>query len=300
MRRIAVAGYLGNQLFQWAFGHSFHNINSTQFAMQEMNLPTNGWKCQLNFLMNSCEHFKIKQPRKSDFYRDKIVGKTEQMLKSVAKDNSLALWAENISKVRSESNLKSNEAEKSRNFLYYGYFQNVNYFKTKVPELTNEINKAVIIKKDSLQNSNFELNRVMRIIENIDFMLVHVRRGDFVHPQNSGFGLLSTKYYVANKKNMPIVIATDDIEGSKDIIRELSPVCVIDPKAIDAVTTLYFFTQATVVLSSNSTYSYWGALLALNLGKRVIIPNSFRPLAEDLEHFWIEGMNVAQADFIRT
>ena len=99
---------------------------------------------------------------------------------------------------------------------------------------------------------------------------------------------------------MPIVIATDDIEGSKDIIRELSPVSVIDPKAIDAVTTLYFFTQATVVLSSNSTYLYWGALLALNLGKKVIIPNSFRPLAEDLEQFWIEGMNVAQADFIKT
>ena len=80
MIRIATAGYLGNQLFQWAFGHYLVDGTDARFSMQLMSMPTNGWGNYLDFLIPHCEHMHITQLRKVDNVRDKLVGKGEQII----------------------------------------------------------------------------------------------------------------------------------------------------------------------------------------------------------------------------
>jgi len=301
MRRIAVAGYLGNQLFQWAFGHTFLiNGSVPQFVMQEMNLPTNGWKCELNFLTSSCKHFQIKHPMRRDALRDKVIGKSEQLGRTFSEGDKLIRFSDRILKVSRESQVQDLIKKKSQHHIYYGYFQNTQYFREIIPVLTKELNLAVTNRITELKDDNAELNRVVNIMNiNAEFMLVHVRRGDFLQPANRSFGLLGSKYNTAIETKLPKIIVTDDVVGAKDVIEKLKPICVVNPQFIDAITSLYFFTKATIVVASNSTYSYWGSLLALGMGKRVIIPSSFRPHEDDFERFYIDSMEVAEAYYIR-
>ena len=300
--RIAVAGHLGNQLFQWGFGHWLQTQKggaAVPFIMQEMNIPTNGWKCQLNFLTANCNHFQIHKPIQSDFYRDKFAGKSQLLLQVLPFGDNLISFSDTFFGIRRESFHDRRAERVPKRILYQGYFQNISHFRKFIPTLTTELNHAIMRVIQGLGNSNGELNRINEIIKsNPIFQLVHVRRGDFLYAENRGFGLLGADYYLVHKGTLPIVVITDDVEGAKDVIRQLEPIAVVNPIELDAIATLYLFTKAHVIVSSNSTFSYWGSLLALGAGKRVIIPSKFRPFEEDLWRFYVDGMEISEAKFI--
>jgi hypothetical protein len=299
MHRIAVAGYLGNQLFQWAFGHSLQNQSSSLFLMQEMNIPTNGWRCELDFLSTSCKHFKIQKPIRSDLYRDKLLGKSDLVFSSLKSKKYFMSLSESILGISREHVSLHKRTISHRSNLYYGYFQNISLFRDYLPDLAAELSNAVIKRIEKMGSENSELNRINKTLEKVPcFQLVHVRRGDFLHPENRGFGLLSPDYYLANREDAPVVVITDDIEGSKDVIGQLQPILVVDPNKLDAISTLSLFMRPQVVVSSNSTFSYWVSLIALSMAKRVIIPSQFRPFEEDLSRFYVDGMEVSEARFV--
>lgn len=297
MARIALAGYLGNQLFQWAFGHSLLKRNArSRFILQRMNLPTNSWKSELEFLETSCKHFDLAWPRASDKYRDKLLGKTDLCTKNMPFRDQVLNISDLVYRVKREQYLIGTRQQRSRRRLYYGYFQNINFFRSQIPLLTFELMSAV----DSVvrMRENAELERINAFIEShVEFQLVHVRRGDFLNAGNEGFGILSPEYYSSNIMPLPIILITDDLEGSKDVIQALKPEIMVDPLKLDAVRTLSLFPRAKLVLSSNSTFSYWGSLLALSSGKRVRIPDRFRPLGNDFDNFYFEGMDPVEAHF---
>jgi hypothetical protein len=261
-----------------------------------MNLPTNGWKSELEFLESSCKHFYLASPRTSDQYRDKLIGKTDLFIKKMPLRDQLMNISDLVLRVKREQLLTSTCQQRSLQRLYYGYFQNVAFFKSEIPLLTFELMNAV----DSvvLARENAELERINAFIESCaEFQLVHVRRGDFLNSGNEGFGILSPEYYSSNRSSLPIILITDDLEGSKDVIQVLKPEIMVDPQKLDAVRTLSLFPRAKIVLSSNSTFSYWGSLLALSSGKRVKIPDRFRPLGNDFNNFYVEGMEPTKAHF---
>ena len=304
MIRIATAGYLGNQLFQWAFGHYLVDGTDASFSMQLMSMPTNGWGNYLDFLIPHCEHMHITQPRKVDNVRDKLVGKGEQIITNKFKFKGQHKVVDFISRLAREQSHANRLIPKYKNRLYYGYFQNVQYFTSVISSISDEFASALekIYVEQTLQNPEY-LRMAKLIGENeertLDFQLVHVRRGDFLLSANSGFGLLSPSWYQRNiDSNLPIVIITDDMQGSRDVIEVLKPTFVINPELLTPLETLTLFGRATTILCSNSTFSFWGGLYALHSRKKsVIAPDSFRPDKVGLERLQLKGIDYREAIF---
>ena len=304
MNRIATAGYLGNQLFQWAFGHYLVDETGAKFSMQLMSIPTNGWGNYLDFLVPHCEHMCITQPRKIDNVRDKLVGKSEQIITDILEVKGQHKVLDFVSRLAKEQSRTNRLIPKYKNRLYYGYFQDVQYFNSIVSSISDELASALqkIYVEKTLQNPEY-LRMVKLIGENgdttSDFQLVHVRRGDFLLCANSGFGVLSPSWYQKNMdSSLPIVIVTDDMQGSKDVIEVLRPICVLNPELLTPLETLTLFGRATTILCSNSTFSFWGGVYAsYSQGKSVIAPNSFRPDRTGLERLQLKGIDYRDAVF---
>ena len=142
---------------------------------------------------------------------------------------------------------------KNRVLMVEGYFQDFSY----ADEL--KLNQDKIF-----NNANLKLNKLD------SYCVVHVRLGDMLRYKSS-FGVLSERYYrnaintAKENSKSEIQLVSDDFDSALLMLPELSSnfdrsLAIKESK--DPLLGFYRILEATGIIVSNSTYSYWAAFLS--------------------------------------
>jgi len=129
---------------------------------------------------------------------------------------------------------------------------------------------------------------------------IHIRRGDYMLPQNDALAELKNDYYLKALvdnftpiKKYIFLVFSNDIEFAKTQL-EGDNIHFIDPKGIDSYSYTSSEKDDLALLSlcdhhiiANSSYSWWGAYLSKNQNKKIICPTNW---VNDIhEAKWMNG-----------
>lgn len=129
-----------------------------------------------------------------------------------------------------------------------------------------------------LKSESNDLTRMSESLKKKKVMAIHVRRGDYLNYKDS-FGLLGNSYYLNAVKILneqrefsSIMIFTDSPEMVGDLRNELAMEShVVEPDALSTSETLILMSRCSGLVTSNSTFSFWAAMLGNDLN--VVIPH---------------------------
>ena len=162
----------------------------------------------------------------------------------------------------------------------HGYFQTYKYFRDLV-EAEGGLTCELRVESPWYK----ELRRAMELSNPI---VMHIRRGDY-RKLSTSIGLLSERYYMdalealgPAESTRPIWIFSDETLSIKEqFLRETGRDFVwVDQKGSrSAAEVLFLMAQARTSIISNSTFSWWSAVLGVN--KTVVAPSKWFRLEED-------------------
>lgn len=149
-------------------------------------------------------------------------------------------------------------------FFMDGYFQSEKYFQDYKSEILD------LIRPDE-KTLNYIFTKYKHIIEKNSVSL-HVRRGDYVDQQDA-HPLQTISYYETALNKIKsfdnIVIFSDDLEWCKQNLNFKEAIFIQDKDYIE----LFLMSYCKNNIICNSSFSWWGAWLNLNINKIVIAPS---------------------------
>lgn len=260
--KVILHGGLGNQLFQWAYGHQLSLLGyQVEFVFFHKEYILEHTKTSLGSFLPSCSHGKfvevvLPRQRAVRIFLDPTHGKYvfrkfPRHLQDTTVNPFLGFDAE--------------AAIRSRN--HFGYYQNSNSIQNIEGVLTSELWGALKLR----QRTSLELE-----LEGTE--VIHIRQGDTRTANNMRtVGVLSSNYYsqLPRKTSTTRIVLTDDIEGAKKVLSGTQVDAVFGPDDLDAYQALAVMAHASSLFAANSTLSWWGGLLAQQRGAHVYIPEPF-------------------------
>ena len=184
-----------------------------------------------------------------------------------------------------------------------GYWQSEKYFRDVGNLLKKEFSlESVRRNRDNGYGLSEEAERYLNRIEQGESVSVHVRRGDYLLPQNQDlFGNICTDMYYENavKKMMEsrpdctFYLFTNDNQWAAERLRERKdfPIVLVELPGNRDYETLMLMSRCRHNILANSSFSWWASYLNDNPDKQVIAP------AE-----WMNGWDCSEiyrADMIR-
>lgn len=164
-----------------------------------------------------------------------------------------------------------------------GYFQTYEYHQS--------LRESGIIQEMNLRNPSNWFKEVRHKLQETKPIIVHVRRGDYLHPKNSGIGALSIEYFrealvkvksVDELVHKEIWIFSDNIPEVKQEFQGADLIVdqwIEPPAESDPAESLILMSMGSAIVISNSTFSWWAA--ALGNPQAVIAPEPwFRNMRE--------------------
>ena len=132
------------------------------------------------------------------------------------------------------------------------------------------------------------LNEIKEKFGNKPTVSIHIRRGDYMLPQNQSLAELKNDYYlealVGNFKpikDYTFLVFSNDIEFAKTQL-EGDNIYFVEPKGIDSYSYTSSEKDDLALLSlcdhhiiANSSYSWWGAYLSKNPNKKIVCPTNW-------------------------
>lgn len=160
-------------------------------------------------------------------------------------------------------------------FLVSGFWQSYKYFSPISPLIRNDFRNTYPIDP--------KYNDLNCAILNTESVMVHVRRGDYLHSGNlEKHGVVDINYietgmdfYRRKLLNPQFFIFSDDPLWCISNIPKRDDVIYIDPDADDGKTSFSLMRRCKYFLISNSTFSWWAAWLAEYPEKHVIYPRNW-------------------------
>ena len=247
--RIHTAGRLGNQLFSWAFAHYLAGDT------QKVQLITDYPSMKTNSFISECDHVDAKQI--SLMLRLKV----RLFFKFYYRFPKRKELVSKFFKATTEPELYNFDAAHD----YFGFFQKFNYVDKVSNTIVNEIDAFLKL---------VEMPKTfVTWMDQGAYQCFHIRRGDYLLPENSGYGLLDIDWYLSNSDStLPTVVVTDDKQGSETLIAALSKCLVLGPDEADVVQALAIMANANHLVAANSTLSWWGGFMVAQRGYPVIYP----------------------------
>lgn len=268
MKKMIMAGGLGNQMFQYALLLSLRNrgyrinVDTSMYGSIAMH---NGYEL------------------------DKVFGISED---AVPGGRIRRTWIRLINKFKPkwlctyETQLIFDESVLLHPHRYIiGYWQNELYFKN----VEGDVRSAFVFKGIDKVNQ-----KIAQEMENTNSVAMHIRRGDYA---KSNMTLLKDDYYqkavsfINSKVESPVFyLFSDDKEEAARIASQ----CNIFYKIIDvnsgrdSYKDMFLLSRCKHNIIANSSFSWWGAWLNANIGKIVIAPQvwierrpEFKPQCKD-------------------
>lgn len=272
---VYLQGGLGNQMFQYAFYLALKKDNPRTIcdcSFVTNNSDHNGYELEKVFnikteksilrsyiakFLDSCSY----RQRKKILYIFSLIGV------KLIKDTIPSLYDPNILKYKQNSKFN----------FYIGYWQTEQYFK----HIEFQI-------KDKFKFNELHLSKQSRIIaskiNNSNSISIHIRRGDYLLPQNETLykDICTIEYYqkgisIIKEKchNCNFFIFSDDIQWArKNIVTE--NIFFIDfNKGKDSWQDMYLMSLCKHNIIANSSFSWWAAWLNNYEQKIVICPHKF-------------------------
>jgi hypothetical protein len=150
---------------------------------------------------------------------------------------------------------------------YCGFFQRYEYVEDGQETIYRELSKSLEKIDLPLGFLNWEDKK--------DYQCLHIRRGDYLLPENSGYGLLSVEWYLRHiKSDLPIVIVTDDKFGASSVLSSFQNCLIFGPDDANPFQALAIMAKSAHFVAANSTLSWWGGFLVAMNGKSVVYPAS--------------------------
>ena len=278
MITIQVMGGLGNQMFQYAMGRSLaHDLD------EELQLDASWYSTVLRKPSGSPRLFLLPYfHTRGKVIRFSPLGKVLDF--SLDKIPNPFMVKSKITKRIYECDVQNKllSLNEYKNPTYCGFWQNELYFK----------HNSDLIRDDFIVTSSpYGLNaKYCRVIDSVESVGIHVRRGDYLSPINSSFGTLKLSYYTDainfigdNVDNPVFFVFSDDIAWARENLRIPYPAYYMDHNNEEcAYEDMRLMELCKHFIIANSTFSWWGAWLGANqAGGYVVAPRTFHKLKSE-------------------
>ena len=298
---VHVAGGLGNQLFQLAFGLSQSKGNELclesilghprrnfrgELEITEFVLPKNVFVggSSPNRLLSKLLNLQIRETTQKSVatYKLNLMTIVSELLLSFRYGRWISIY-------RSVGVGYSSKGKTFRNNYFVGYFQTYKWF--QLEDVKSQM-QGMRIKSPAPQ---FEYFKKLAQIEHP--IIIHVRRGDYKNEK--GIGIVGLDYYVnaiksAEDKSRPDAkywVFSDDLVEAKELLSFLSEKSVryIEDDWHSSALTLEIMRLGESFILANSTFGYWAAQLSFSNTDFVIVPNPWFQNAESPRDIIPEG-----------
>ena len=255
--RIVATGGLGNQLFIWSFAHeiSLSQKKNVLIYFDESSSDEFVRSGKLFELSTLCRHgIEVRVSRKFKFllrFIDKVTKELGRL--GVLLKRSIGIYDE--SEFRRFTQLP-------RVRILRGFFQEYQHVIHNIEPLSSEILRLL----DRVPVGHFQPKG--------PYDFIHIRLGDYLNLKES-WGVLSLNYFVKHyRSDLPTIISTDDEKSITEISGMFPNASVLGPNVISELQAFKLMAYASRVVTSNSSFSWWGAILANKLsGAEIVLPN---------------------------
>jgi hypothetical protein len=163
-----------------------------------------------------------------------------------------------------------------------GYYQDYQSLVSEVENVAGELDEAL---------RNFVTNSFIQSeLEKKDNKIVHFRLGDFLESRHiNTFGVLAQDYYEQILRNEgyrqfeDFLLLTDDLDGVNRYMPATQASRVFGPGEFSETEALFILGRARILLMSNSSFCWWGALLATRNGATVHSPFPWTKSSSDIK-----------------
>lgn len=261
MKLININGGLGNQLFQYFFG---------KYIVGE--------KDDFSFLINDIKNYSSHQGLEIQKIIDEDIILLHQPKNFFELTSSKKLFNKFSGLKRSwfrnyfeNSDNLITEKEVQFNKFFFGYWQNINYYKSKRNKILKDINFI-------LDNENLKQASEIKKMENS--VSIHIRRGDYL--KSNAHLNLDSKYYFSAieyiKKEFfdpKFFIFSDDIDWCRKFLEEYKRDCffVEVNSANKSYLDMKLMSLCKINIIANSTFSWWSGFLNTTPDKLIIVPS---------------------------
>ncbi len=293
---VKLSGGLGNQMFQYALARHLSIKHKSPLRIDLSKLNNYGYRkfALGNFkiqgeIVNYKDYFKI-LPQKSlnllssSFFGKKIANKIfpypyekeELLFHRVLRDDSIGtstpLRYKNIVAER-YFHFDPEVLELPNNILLLGYWLNEKYFIGNKEDIKKEYQLI-----EPLDKKNHDIAQQIASTNSIS---IHIRRGDFLSPQNSGvFKLLNMHYYhrcvefISANTNSPLffIFSNDPKWVKKNFNIDYKTIVVEHNSEDEGYKDLHLMSLCKHNITANSSLSWWAAWLNGNRNKIVLTP----------------------------
>jgi hypothetical protein len=265
------AGGLGNQMFQYAFYRRLKEMGKEVKCVITNDQNSNRPFCldifpnvQMELISDTDDYYDIKAQYLKRGYVKKIINRLFPATRRYYFEN--------------ENTIIDNDAFILSNKIISGYFQGIEYVKPIESIIKNEFKFPV--GEPKLANFIDDLPK--------DAVSIHIRRGDYLELSDIYGGICTKKYYSDaieymrnNNQSSFIVLSNDQEWVKKNIVIENA--VYIEKTMFDYYQDWYDMCIMSCCknnIIANSSFSWWGAWLNNNVGKKVILPPFFDHLHE--------------------
>jgi glycosyltransferase involved in cell wall biosynthesis len=234
----ALAGGLGNMMFQIATGYSTAKDLSREFKLYIK-------------MIDGIAH------RSPAEYMDSIFKNLTEV-----EDVSNAHTVQERSFDYDETAI-SELANDSQDLIVRGCFQSYKYFQKHEEDI-----------RELFKPSPAEVEKILALYNPTDAVSLHVRRGDYLKLSDHHYNLKIDYYHNAIDyfQGAKFLVFSDDIDWCKSVFKGDNFTFV---EGLDDATSLYLMSLCNHSIIANSTFSWWGAWLNANRDKVVVYPNKW-------------------------
>jgi len=283
---VELAGGLGNQMFQYAFGRSIAIRNNTDLYFDLRFLENKNQQSDFTYRDYALNIFKLR----AEVLTEENYLKADRLKKSVRSKffrKTIPMWSNYIKE--DSKRYHPNYKKASNNTYLKGYWQNPRYFRHLVKDLRKEFEFPTI-------KSPVTKDLEYLIKSNSKSVSVHVRRGDYT---NILANLLAcdTNYYTRaidyidqQVSEAKYFFFSDDIDWVKENLSIPDGSLFVDQSYTKKdFEDMYLMTQCHHHIIANSSFSWWGAWLSEYSNKTVVAPKNWdgrRKSVDIIESNW--------------
>ncbi len=271
--RVITYGGLGNQLFQYSFAH-YLTAKYESVILENTGLEFRNCQYMLKDLQGTCKKLQFNTHPTLSY--ENILARVLLKTKISSAYSNILLKNESFKNIYEgvKSNLFDPQIIDNKNFnvTYRGLWSHWSYMYPNKSIILGELNQFLNtgIKKHQLEREG-------------PIAVIHVRRSDYTHHKNiNNYGIIPLKYFenkikeiIKSDKKIKIVTITDDKHRLKYELPSKLFGNILNPSDCSSWQAMSLMSSARYVVASNSTFSWWGSVLALENGGRAYVPSRY-------------------------